>query len=51
MLPKLLEHHKFGALPVIKDKQIVGIVTDSDFLAVTINLLEQHAANEPEEGF
>lgn len=48
---KLLEHHKFGALPVIKDKQIVGIVTDSDFLAVTINLLEQLAANEPEEGF
>ncbi len=48
---KFLEQHKFGALPVVKDKQVVGIVTDSDFLAVAINLLEQLAVTEPEEEF
>lgn len=48
---RFLEQHKFGALPVINDKKVVGIVTDSDFLAVAINLLEQLAISEAEEDF
>lgn len=48
---KFLEQHKFDALPVAKDKKVVGIVTDSDFLAVAINLLEQLAVTEPVEDF
>jgi len=45
---KFLEQHKFGALPVVKDKKVIGIVTDSDFLAVAINLLEQLELSETE---
>lgn len=48
---KFLEQHKFDALPVARDKKVVGIVTDSDFLAVAINLLEQLAIKEPIEDF
>ncbi len=30
-----------GCLPIISDKQLVGIITDSDFISIAINLLEQ----------
>lgn len=46
---RFLEKHKFGALPVVNDKKVVGIVTDSDFLAVAINLLEQMTVMELDE--
>jgi CBS domain-containing membrane protein len=36
-----LEKHKIGCLPVIRDGKLYGIVTDTDFVAVAINLLEQ----------
>ena len=36
-----LEKHKIGCLPVVTDKKLRGIVTDTDFVAVAINLLEQ----------
>ena len=36
-----LEKHKIGCLPVIRDGKLHGIVTDTDFVAVAINLLEQ----------
>lgn len=48
---RFLEKHKFGALPVVQDNKVLGIVTDSDFLAVAINLLEQLAITEAEEEF
>lgn len=48
---RFLEKNKYGALPVVKGKKVVGIVTDSDFLAVAINLLEQLASTESEEKF
>ena len=48
---RFLEKNKFDALPVVKDKKVVGIVTDSDFLAVAINLLEQLAVTESTEEF
>ncbi len=36
-----LEKHRIGCLPVVTDGKLVGIITDSDFVAVAINLLEQ----------
>jgi CBS domain-containing membrane protein len=36
-----LEKHRIGCLPVVTDGNLRGIVTDTDFVAVAINLLEQ----------
>ena len=36
-----LQKHKYGCLPVIKDKSLIGIITDSDFVTVAINLIEE----------
>ncbi|MBT8101802.1 MAG: CBS domain-containing protein [Gammaproteobacteria bacterium] len=43
-----LEKHKIGCLPVMDDKKLVGIITDTDFVAVAINLLEQLEETEPD---
>ena len=43
-----IEKHSIGCLPVIKDDCLIGIITDSDFVAVAINLLEQLEEFEPE---
>lgn len=37
---RYMQKHKFGCLPVIDNDQLVGIVTDSDFINVAVNLLE-----------
>lgn len=42
-----LERHKIGCLPVLDDEKLVGIITDTDFVAVAINLLEQIEETEP----
>ncbi len=42
-----LEKHKIGCLPVLEDEKLVGIITDTDFVAVAINLLEQLEETEP----
>lgn len=42
-----LEKHKIGCLPVLDDDRLVGIITDTDFVAVAINLLEQLEETEP----
>jgi CBS domain-containing protein len=42
-----LEKHKIGCLPVMDDRTLVGIITDTDFVAVAINLLEQIEETEP----
>ena len=42
-----LERHKIGCLPVLDDGKLVGIITDTDFVAVAINLLEQIEESEP----
>lgn len=44
-----LQRHKYGCLPVVTDGQLRGIVTDSDFVGVAINLLEQLELNEPDD--
>ena len=42
-----LEKHKIGCLPVLDGEKLVGIITDTDFVAVAINLLEQIEETEP----
>jgi len=42
-----LEKHQIGCLPVIEDNNLVGIITETDFVAVAINLLEQIESTEP----
>ena len=42
-----LEKHRIGCLPVMYEEKICGIITDTDFVAVAINLLEQIESTEP----
>ena len=42
-----LEKHQIGCLPVMDDSKLVGIITETDFVAVAINLLEQIESEEP----
>ncbi|PON17013.1 acetoin utilization protein AcuB [Candidatus Entotheonella serta] len=42
-----LQEHKYGCLPVVSRGKLKGIITDSDFVAVAINLLEQLELIEP----
>ena len=44
-----LEKHQIGCLPVMDDGSLVGIITETDFVAVAINLLEQLESSEPFE--
>jgi CBS domain-containing protein len=37
----LMRKHRIGCLPVVKDRRLVGIVTESDFMDVSAELLEQ----------
>lgn len=37
----MIQQHKIGALPVIRDDKLIGIITDSDYVGLAINLLEQ----------
>ena len=42
-----LETHRIGCLPVVDNGKLEGIITDTDFVAVAINLLEQIEESEP----
>ncbi len=42
-----LEKHQIGCLPVVTDGTLRGIVTDTDFVGVAINLLELIEETEP----
>jgi len=44
-----LQSHKIGCLPVVSDDRLVGIITDSDFIAIAINMLEQAELMEDDE--
>ena len=46
-----MEKHKIGCLPVMDDDKLVGIITETDFVAVAINLLEQLEESEPDEDY
>lgn len=44
-----LQKNKLGCLPVLHEGKLVGIITDSDFVAIAVNLMEQLEVGEPEE--
>ncbi len=46
-----MEKHKIGCLPVMDKDRLVGIITETDFVAVAINLLEQLEETEPDEDY
>ena len=46
-----LEKHRIGCLPVVTDGMLMGIITETDFVAVAINLLEQLEDSEPDDEF
>jgi len=37
---QLLLNHKYGCLPVVLDGELIGILTEADFLRLTINLMD-----------
>jgi len=46
---KYMQKHKVGCLPVVEHNELVGIITDSDFVSIAINLLELQEEVEPDE--
>ena len=42
-----IEKHQIGCLPVVMGGKLRGIITDTDFVGVAINLLEQIEDTEP----
>jgi CBS domain-containing protein len=46
----LMFRRRRSCLPVMRDGELTGIITDSDFLGVAIALMEQLEAAEPEAG-
>jgi len=46
-----LEKHKIGCLPVVNKDKLCGIVTDTDFVAVAINLLEQMEETDTDDDY
>ena len=47
---KILHKYKFGCLPVVDKNNILqGIITDHDFVEITIQILEMMRRNEPQE--
>ena len=45
---RYIQSRKYGCLPVVSDDCLVGIITDSDFIDIAINLLEQAEMMEEE---
>ncbi|GFK95788.1 Hypoxic response protein 1 [Fundidesulfovibrio magnetotacticus] len=37
---QMLLEHKYGCLPVVDDGKLVGIITEADFLRLTISLMD-----------
>lgn len=44
-----LLNRKVGCLPIVRDKQVVGIVTDHDFVRAAVKLLDRLARESPVE--
>lgn len=44
-----IEKHKIGCLPVVSNGNLQGIITDTDFVAVAINLLEMLEESEQDD--
>ncbi len=41
-----LQKYKYGCLPVIENQSLVGIISDTDFVAVAINLIKNQDDTE-----
>lgn len=48
---KFMQKHKIGCLPILDSGKLVGIITDTDFVGIAINLLELQEEVEPIEIF
>jgi CBS domain-containing protein len=46
---KLMRQHRIGALPVVRDGHLMGIVTERDFIRLAGQLLEEEPGFETEE--
>jgi CBS domain-containing protein len=46
-----IQQHKFGCLPVVKKDALQGIITDTDFVAVAINLLELEELHDTNDDY
>ncbi|MFK5891750.1 MAG: CBS domain-containing protein [Pseudomonadota bacterium] len=47
----IMEKYKYGCIPVLSNDKLIGIITDTDFVGVAINLIEQmDYMEESEEG-
>jgi CBS domain-containing protein len=46
---QLMREHKIGALPVVREGQLVGIITERDFIEIAGNLLDDHLSLEDGE--
>jgi CBS domain-containing protein len=44
-----MQRHKIGSLLIVNDDRLIGIITDSDYVGLAINLLEQMEQVEPPE--
>lgn len=44
-----MQKHKVGCLPVVLNQELVGIITDSDFVTIAIHLLELQEEAEPDD--
>jgi CBS domain-containing protein len=45
-----IEKHQIGCLPIVTGGNLRGIITDTDFVGVAINLLELAEESEPVDG-
>ncbi|GAB6036002.1 CBS domain-containing protein [Fundidesulfovibrio butyratiphilus] len=45
---QLLLDHKYGCLPVVEDGKLVGIITEADFVRLTVSLMD--AMTAPPQG-
>ncbi|TDJ47106.1 MAG: CBS domain-containing protein [Gammaproteobacteria bacterium] len=44
-----LQKHHYGCLPVVQNGRLLGIITDTDFVGIAIDLLEQLEITDPED--
>mgnify|MGYP006422513589 CR=1 FL=1 len=46
---KMMREHEIGALPVVRENQLVGIITQSDFIEIAGNILDDSLRIDPQD--
>ena len=46
---KMMREHQIGALPVVRENQLVGIITQSDFIEIAGNILDDTLRIDPQD--